>query len=179
MPLPTVAEITDPTATNTQMKQRLGQLVESVLDSESLNTLTRSYATIQDAYSDIANIPPLVSVRVLNDGEFYKETIDSLILKKLPESTSSIHANKNQQTLENREGNNILNVIDKDNKLTMYLDQYSQLFLTGVDKSVQAYLGDVESIKDTLGDKEKKNLVEFTDAIDGLYAYFSENAHLF
>lgn len=32
MPLPTVAEITDPTATNTQMKQRLGQLVENVAD---------------------------------------------------------------------------------------------------------------------------------------------------
>lgn len=76
-------------------------------------------------------------------------------------------------------GENILNVLDSENKLTMYLDQYSQLFLTGVDKSVQAYIGDIESIKDTLGDKEKENLVEFTDAIDGLYAYFSENAHLF
>lgn len=30
MPLPTAAELTDPNATNTQMKQRLGQLVENV-----------------------------------------------------------------------------------------------------------------------------------------------------
>ncbi|WP_180074517.1 SGNH/GDSL hydrolase family protein [Acinetobacter sp. YH12116] len=41
MPLPTVAEITDPTATNTQMKQRLGQLAENVasLDLVTLNAL--------------------------------------------------------------------------------------------------------------------------------------------
>ena len=34
MPLPTAAEITDPNATNTQMKQRLGQLAEGVLSKE-------------------------------------------------------------------------------------------------------------------------------------------------
>jgi hypothetical protein len=32
MPLPTAAELTDPNATNTQMKQRLGQLAENVAD---------------------------------------------------------------------------------------------------------------------------------------------------
>lgn len=35
MPLPTAAELTDPNATNTQMKQRLGQLVESVESKEN------------------------------------------------------------------------------------------------------------------------------------------------
>lgn len=34
MPLPTAAELTDPNATNTQMKQRLGQLVEGVASKE-------------------------------------------------------------------------------------------------------------------------------------------------
>lgn len=34
MPLPTAAELTDPTATNTQMKQRLGLLAEGVLSKE-------------------------------------------------------------------------------------------------------------------------------------------------
>ena len=36
MPLPTAAEITDPNATNAQMKQRLGQLVENVAPFDSL-----------------------------------------------------------------------------------------------------------------------------------------------
>lgn len=35
MPLPTAAELTDPNATNTQMKQRLGQLAENVESKES------------------------------------------------------------------------------------------------------------------------------------------------
>ncbi|QFS17045.1 hypothetical protein FHP22_05655 [Acinetobacter indicus] len=52
MPLPTAAELTDPNATNTQMKQRLGQLADGVLISEeriistiktlSLNALTQT-----------------------------------------------------------------------------------------------------------------------------------------
>lgn len=39
MPLPTAAELTDPSATNTQMKQRLGQLAENVADKEGLKKL--------------------------------------------------------------------------------------------------------------------------------------------
>ena len=42
MPLPTAAELTDPNATNTQMKQRLGQLVENVVSKEdAAETTTR------------------------------------------------------------------------------------------------------------------------------------------
>lgn len=37
MPLPTAAELTDPNATNTQMKQRLGQLADGVESKESVN----------------------------------------------------------------------------------------------------------------------------------------------
>lgn len=37
MPLPTAAELTDPNATNTQMKQRLGQLAEGVESKEDSN----------------------------------------------------------------------------------------------------------------------------------------------
>lgn len=36
MPLPTAAELTDPNATNTQMKQRLGQLAENVADKKQV-----------------------------------------------------------------------------------------------------------------------------------------------
>lgn len=36
MPLPTAAELTDPNATNTQMKQRLGQLAEGVASKEDI-----------------------------------------------------------------------------------------------------------------------------------------------
>lgn len=42
MPLPTAAELTDPNATNAQMKQYLGRLVENVASSDDLNNL-KSY----------------------------------------------------------------------------------------------------------------------------------------
>ncbi|MGO3918266.1 SGNH/GDSL hydrolase family protein [Acinetobacter venetianus] len=61
MPLPTAAELTDPNATNTQMKQRLGQLATGVadgfLDSQStaifesnnvLKTLSNEYKNLAD-----------------------------------------------------------------------------------------------------------------------------------
>lgn len=41
MPLPTAAELTDPNATNTQMKQRLGQLAENVLSKDDLVDIER------------------------------------------------------------------------------------------------------------------------------------------
>lgn len=110
------------------------------------------------------------------NGSWFDSGLSQMdIAKKFTENmVRAVKAN-----LYNRVGGNILNVLDSENKLTMYLDQYSQLFLTGANKSVQQYLYDVESIKDTLSDEKKKNLVEFTDTTGGLYAYFSENAHLF
>ena len=41
MPLPTAAELTDPNATNTQMKQRLGQLAENVAEKSFVEEKTR------------------------------------------------------------------------------------------------------------------------------------------
>lgn len=64
MPLPTAAELTDPNATNAQMKQRLGQLAENVVDKtmlskrlrtqDSLNTLDMGNYFISS--SDLATI---------------------------------------------------------------------------------------------------------------------------
>lgn len=49
MPLPTAAELTDPNATNTQMKQRLGQLAENVADKVFVEEKTQEAL---DASSD-------------------------------------------------------------------------------------------------------------------------------
>lgn len=78
MPLPTAAELTDPNATNAQMKQNLVKLV---------NSIDRSYKSLADANADIANIPVGVSVKVLsveNGGDYYKATAGATSLTKSP-----------------------------------------------------------------------------------------------
>ena len=52
MPLPTAAELTDPNATNTQMKQRLGQLVENV---ESKDGATEKANNAKDQAIEASN----------------------------------------------------------------------------------------------------------------------------
>ncbi|EPG7693266.1 sialate O-acetylesterase [Acinetobacter baumannii] len=78
MPLPTAAEITDPTATNTQMKQRLAQLVDNI---------DRSYPSLLEANNDIVNIPVGVGVEVLSgedSGKYYKASAQATTLTKNP-----------------------------------------------------------------------------------------------
>ena len=48
MPLPTAAELTDPNATNTQMKERLGQLAENVVSNEILDAKVNTLLTDAD-----------------------------------------------------------------------------------------------------------------------------------
>ncbi|NGP41542.1 spore coat protein CotH, partial [Acinetobacter sp. GC2] len=75
MPLPTAAELTDPNATNAQMKDRLGQLVKNI---------DRSYSSLTEANADIANIEVGVTVTVNaeNGGKYYKATADATSLTK-------------------------------------------------------------------------------------------------
>lgn len=75
MPLPTAAELTDQTVTNTQMKDRLGQLVKNI---------DRSYSSLTEANADIANIEVGVTVTVNaeNGGKYYKATADATSLTK-------------------------------------------------------------------------------------------------
>lgn len=72
MPLPTAAELTDPNATNTQMKHRLGQLTENI---------DRSYLTFAEAIADINNIPSGVIVKIIESLHYgdYKKVGGSLI----------------------------------------------------------------------------------------------------
>lgn len=75
MPLPTAAELTDQTVTNTQMKDLLGQLVKNI---------DRSYSSLTEANADIANIEVGVTVTVNaeNGGKYYKATADATSLTK-------------------------------------------------------------------------------------------------
>lgn len=66
MPLPTAAELTDPTATNTQMKQRLGQLAENVASKE---------------YADISYFAPI----------YFKENFESGYLETLFDSYKTLN----------------------------------------------------------------------------------------
>lgn len=78
MPLPTAAELTDPNATNAQMKQRLGQLAEN---------LDRSYSTLAEANADIAKIPVGVTIKVQSiesGGDYYKDAENATSLKRVP-----------------------------------------------------------------------------------------------
>lgn len=77
-------------------------------------------------------------------------------------------------------GSNILNVLDANDQLTMFLDQNSQLFLAGLDNAVQDYLKNVESLQEKIGTEQYKNsnLAEFTDSGGNVYAKFDENSDL-
>jgi hypothetical protein len=76
MPLPTAAEITDPTATNTQMKQRLGQLadgVESKEDSNLKNQETKKFAERQ-----VNNLAAAITLKKADDPSIINIVSDSL-----------------------------------------------------------------------------------------------------
>lgn len=76
MPLPTAAEITDPTATNTQMKQRLGQLadgVESKEDSNLKNQETKNFAERQ-----VNNLAAAITLKKSDDPSIINIVSDSL-----------------------------------------------------------------------------------------------------
>lgn len=74
MPLPTAAELTDPNATNAQMKQRLGQLVENVAPFDSLKVkqgliLPDNVATID--FSAYLQVGSLNSTTGLLEGQTF------------------------------------------------------------------------------------------------------------
>lgn len=76
MPLPTSAEITDPTATNTQMKQRLGRLadgVESKEDSNLKNQETKNFAERQ-----VNNLAAAITLKKADDPSIINIVSDSL-----------------------------------------------------------------------------------------------------
>ena len=74
MPLPTVAEITDPTATNTQMKQRLAQLVDGVGEVE---IETKEFAQQQTHTIELG--------RISNPNKF---SLDQVLFKTMPTLTT-------------------------------------------------------------------------------------------
>ena len=88
MPLPTAAELTDPNATNTQMKQRLRQLAENVASSDEVNSAKiDSIAKSTMSFSRHLNLCPYSSFdessfiivdkngRLLNDAKFLNKFI--------------------------------------------------------------------------------------------------------
>lgn len=85
MPLPTPAEITDPTATNTQMKQRLGQLVENVESKEASDSKIRVlsiYKNSADHCEVIIDINGFTRLKMLTNektAEVYDARIDENI----------------------------------------------------------------------------------------------------
>src|SRR5690554_888956 len=59
MPLPTAAELTDPNATNAQMKEHLGQLAENVASKEYAEKYTDSAvlsSLIKLSFSDLTDV---------------------------------------------------------------------------------------------------------------------------
>lgn len=85
MPLPTAAELTDPTATNTQMKQRLGQLAENVESKEASDSKIRVlsiYKNSKDHCEVVIDTNGFTRVKMLtneNTTEVYDVRIDENI----------------------------------------------------------------------------------------------------
>ena len=75
MPLPTSAEITDPTATNTQMKQRLGQLADGVESKENSNL--KNQETKNFAERQVNNLAAAITLKKANDPSIINIANDS------------------------------------------------------------------------------------------------------
>lgn len=138
MPLPTAAELTDPNATNTQMKQNLVKLV---------NSIDRSYKSLADANADIANIPVGVSVKVLsveNGGDYYKATAGATSLTKgdydpLTQAKTYVDEVKSKvkNIVEHDKNEPLVQIIDNNFSLVAEIDKDSQLRLPDLEYSVQ------------------------------------------
>ncbi|MFY6097529.1 hypothetical protein ACOUVM_04310 [Acinetobacter baumannii] len=82
--------------------------------------------------------------------------------------------------LLSKAGTNILNVNDANDQYVMFIDQFSRMFLYGVDRPVQDYLADVEGLAEKVKPVDfNKNLLEFRDDKDNIYASFNHLSKLF
>lgn len=77
MPLPTAEELTDPNATNTQMKQRLGQLAENVDSKESVTEKvnTARQAAINAASTDAQNKANAAKDLAVRQSQQYTDSV--------------------------------------------------------------------------------------------------------
>ncbi|HHP8035226.1 TPA: hypothetical protein ACSIR4_004207, partial [Acinetobacter baumannii] len=82
--------------------------------------------------------------------------------------------------LLSKAGTNILNVNDANDQYVMFIDQFSRMFLYGVNRPVQEYLADVEDLAEKVKPVDfNKNLLEFRDDKDNIYASFNHLSKLF
>lgn len=172
MPLPTAAELTDPNATNAQMKQRLGQLAEN---------LDRSYNTLAEANADIAEIPVGVIVKIKDpseSGEYIKTSTASTSLEKGSFDTktqaineSNKYADETKAPLENfnASGNpdHLVEIKDASGKLVaawnLKAEFMTKLLTDGIIQSVEQPDG---SFVLTIGDGREVNLYGSTFTLD-------------
>lgn len=133
MPLPTAAELTDPNATNAQMKQRLGQLAENVESKEDVELKVKEikdfFSTIVDLLNDPFAPTWLASVTVDKNG---------LIIRYIKTNGESIDE---IQTAKMKE---ISNEVDKIEDLSVAIDKINSTVYTFTDEYLPSWLMSVE-----------------------------------
>ncbi|WP_180191412.1 hypothetical protein [Acinetobacter sp. YH01006] len=117
MPLPTAAELTDPTATNTQMKQRLGQLAENVESKESSTEKanTAKNEAIVAASTDATTKANTAEV----NAKTYTDTAKAEAVSDAINSFYNVSSNRKDLFQINDDNFNVLLSIDKKGNLLL------------------------------------------------------------
>ncbi|MCU4521201.1 hypothetical protein KTI62_13645, partial [Acinetobacter schindleri] len=142
MPLPTAAELTDPNATNTQMKQRLGQLAENVESKEDS--------------TEKANAAQAAAITAAKADATTKANAAEANAKNYTDSkTSNI-----SQNLEN----DIHQFVDNEFSIVARIDEEAQLHLVGLDNSVQDEFIAAATDATTKANAAEANAKNYTDS---------------
>ncbi|WP_284888378.1 hypothetical protein [Acinetobacter variabilis] len=116
MPLPTAAELTDPNATNAQMKQRLGQLVESVESKED---------STEKANAAEANAKSYADEKKLDLSEVLVEYVDGNMIGSGSKRVLNFGLNDVRALVESNVADSTIIPVDEGSVLFIYNDKNS------------------------------------------------------
>lgn len=102
MPLPTAAELTDPNATNAQMKQRLGQLAEDVIAREDV-----PQNLLFDPFNETVRLDKVDNLQCYSDAVFETIVVDSTFNKPALQSTIFVRRNLDPKKMGLKVGDQI------------------------------------------------------------------------
>lgn len=137
------------------------------------------YNTMAEAIADIANIAVNQNVNVVDSGRYYKATAGATTLTKSPYdplTQSKSYTDDKTKGIENDQDVSIYKLVDTVGNVIAYFDSDSDLFLTTLDRSVQAYIKELVASSPTLSADSLH--LKVVDKIGNVITYFDENSVL-
>lgn len=192
MPLPTPVEMRDRTKTNAQMREMMAQLSDSAQDKSKS---VFSYATLEAANADIANIPVGVTVKITSGGEYYKEAAQATSLKINPfdpleqakhyaDQVSIDNSNRISEeklsTIAVVTSSQILQAFtDANGDVYAYFDESGHLHTTDLPGTVQNEIINLKLKTDSILTKSDSDLYHFIDLEGNLVGKIDKNGQLY